>query len=630
MPEVYFVFLGGPLPKYALSSLLLAKVHSGLTVTLVAEGHVHRQIKNLQVGFVGLEDFYDPSRFQQARSQVKLDHDFRGGFWLHTLERFFVLEQLMRVRMMKSIFHAEMDQLLFSADRLVTSLSSQTRKGLFFPVHSKEKAVASVFFCNDISQISSLVESAAHGPPFANEMELLLRWARNNPTRFFALPTLRDVVQTNSKLEAHETLPADEIGGVTDAAELGLWVGGRDPRNLALSKVPSTKFVYHPEKAALSHDFLRTLNFEFEVEASRLFVSSKRSVNELQIYNLHIHSKIHSWLARERRNLINLLESANRVEPFKVPGTRLLQAQHALRVAFSQPGRSRRTIKFFRKKLGQLYIRLMRIRGLRLAQASAAISRGSLLLAQTISPRIHARAIAKSVHVTRSSYEFSPTERLSNSRVVLIGPAYFGSSVELIANYDIVCRLGYVGNHSGPQTVDDRCDISFLARWHADKLLSAASADRQQDAVRYFARSDVSSEVFSDLQKKVSIDRFSVENCNRLFGRVVPNFGPQVILWLLAHNPVELHISHLDLLTDPRRPAGYPTNKNVIMSGDSFEYEKSTIRRSFSQFHNPFTHYSFFSGIQGLPNVTFSDRLNEIIDGGIGGYRRIIKKLYFD
>jgi hypothetical protein len=230
----------------------------------------------------------------------------------------------------------------------------------------------------------------------------------------------------------------------------------------------------------------------------------------------------------------------------------------------------------------------------------------------------------------QSSDTFTPRPDWSEFRVALVGPAYSGTPAEILEGYDVIARLGYVGHGSGPSSALERCEISFLARWHAESLLTAQTVkEGDLSGVEFFARPDVAPDLLRQLQSHFNIEPFSVEHCNRLFKNVVPNFGPQVIVWLLAQKPRELHISHIDLLTDPRRPGGYPTDKSIVVSGDSWEHDRGTIRRSFAQFHNPFTHFYFFLSLQRISNITFSSRLKEIVRNGAGAYRRRLSFLYY-
>ena len=93
--EVNFVYLGKTLPDYGLASIELASRYSGLNVRLIGNASMARSLKNSSAKFTAVEDFYDEKEFKEASKSLTSPHSFRQGFWLKTLERFFVLSQYM-------------------------------------------------------------------------------------------------------------------------------------------------------------------------------------------------------------------------------------------------------------------------------------------------------------------------------------------------------------------------------------------------------------------------------------------------------------------------------------------------------------------------------------------------------
>lgn len=335
MEDVVFVYLGSKPANYIKHSLELAGLLSGVKVTLIAERSTKKIWQNSKIDFIEVEDFYNPEKFGLAKKNVSLDHEFRNGFWLVTLERFFVLEQFMQVSNRDSFFHAELDQLLFGVDDLLAKLDQKNFKGLYFPLHNLDKAVASVMYCNSKAALQSLTNRACVGDSFANEMELLIEWISDYPEYFFALPTLNDVNSIkfdSSSSKSFNVVDHKSIGGIVDAAELGLWVGGRDPRNLSLRQKPTNKFMYPLSSSALSKNLLQSLRFEFKSEANQLFVQANNYPEVIRVYNLHIQSKIHSWLALKDSNLVFMIHNSNLQRLTTFPGTRRMQVIYAIRV----------------------------------------------------------------------------------------------------------------------------------------------------------------------------------------------------------------------------------------------------------------------------------------------------------
>jgi len=323
--DIYFVFLGETFPEYLRSSLALAKQFGGLRVNLLANDKaVSQDIRDLVI-FTSVESFYDSSKFEAAAKRISYGPSFRDGFWLKTLERFFVLDQFIQLKGLDKMFHAELDQLLFRADQLLFELSFSKKRGLFFPFHNRNVAVASVFYCNHPAALRSFLDFASEGSIFPNEMALMAEWGRLNPSMVHALPTVATALETAfSPLGDIAILATDETGGgVVDAAQLGQWIGGIDPRNVPARTPPSTKFVVPPGELLLTRDQLTRINFSMSMEGN--LIGRFDDLFTLKIYNLHLHSKVHKHLLKSDPKLGALLWQANQPKAFRLPGTRRAQ-----------------------------------------------------------------------------------------------------------------------------------------------------------------------------------------------------------------------------------------------------------------------------------------------------------------
>ena len=325
LSEVHFVYLGPKLPGYGPASIELASRYSGLDVHLIGNATMARNLRHSPSRFTAVEDFYDETEFIEVSERITFDHNFRQGFWLKTLERFFVLSQYMRAENLESIFHAELDQLLFRVDFLITKLEESGQRGLFLPFQTHDLAVASILYCNSQRSLRSLLDFASTSGTFPNEMTLIANWSRQNPGDVFPLPTLASVLNssTNTPLEK-STLSRNQIGGVADATQLGWWVAGNDPRNVPVLERPMTKYTVETKNALLSRQQLTRLKFNFNPQEGVLNVEYDKSIT-VKIYNLHIHSKIQRHLLRADSSLEKLFSQANETAPMIIPGVRRVQ-----------------------------------------------------------------------------------------------------------------------------------------------------------------------------------------------------------------------------------------------------------------------------------------------------------------
>ena len=308
----------------------LAVEFGGARVRLI--GNAEQSPRNLGqlANFTAVEDFYDGAEFADVSKYLSSSSKFRGGFWHKTLERLFVLEAFWRVSGELDILHAELDQLLFRIDELQGNLRSFGAQGLFFPIHNKDSAVASVFYANSRSALRSLLQFPYSGVSFPNEMVLLRMWALANPDLFFRLPTLANELGKGGWLLelGGRQIDSRSLGGIVDAAQLGQWVGGIDPRNVPLARQPETRFSDKPDPELISFDELSGLKFALGSPDGILRWELAEKKASGVIFNLHLHSKVHQALLRGKPSFEQLIGFSNQGRTVVLPRARLSQLQH--------------------------------------------------------------------------------------------------------------------------------------------------------------------------------------------------------------------------------------------------------------------------------------------------------------
>ena len=353
---VHFVYLGNSLPDYSKASLGLAVRFGGLEVHLLGNAKIKSDVSSKAVKFTAIEDFYNPEDFRLASNQILSDKSFRDGFWLKTLERFFVLEQYFRVAELESLYHAELDQLLFRNDILLSKLESLENRGVFFPFHSRKEGIASVFFCNNHESLRSLIDFSSVNV-FQNEMTLLADWASGSPKHAFALPTLSSVIGAPPTAfidQVHE-VHHEDLGGIVDAAQLGQWVGGIDPNNVPINETPRTKFVNTSSERCLPFEHLQKLEFQLDRTDGHLSVIFDGKISS-NVYNLHLHSKAHRSLSGSDSKMYRFFQWANSNEARSLRGTRKEQLLGHLRsrLQFFRDD-PRRLVSGLRRRINRLF-----------------------------------------------------------------------------------------------------------------------------------------------------------------------------------------------------------------------------------------------------------------------------------
>lgn len=329
---MYFVFIGTRLPKYAAASLDLANKFSGLRINLIGSSELSKQFNNENVNFIDIGQFYDSSSLIRASSNLVNSHTFRQGLWLKSLERFFVLEQFMKFTGIESLFHAELDQLLFGVDTLLSNLELINVDGMYLPYHKPNAAVASLVYIRNSQTLTSLIEFA-NSNDFSNEMQLIANWGMQECGTVVPLPTLASKILCHESVMNSISLVSEQIGGVVDAAQLGQWVAGIDPRNVPIRTKPVNKFVDTESKYLLDRESLNKIKFNFDVSKNILFVTFGDSA-PIRLFNLHIHSKIHFGLLHNNPSISEFFQIANNDMNSEFSGTRSTQVINYLKTRF--------------------------------------------------------------------------------------------------------------------------------------------------------------------------------------------------------------------------------------------------------------------------------------------------------
>ena len=310
MDSLFFIYIGKKLPYYAGSSLQLAKRYSGVSPVLVGSKKIYSKELSASCDFLPLENFYDKSESGILQSKLDSDLSFRNGLWQHSLERFFVLRELMLYLNLQDCIHAELDQLLFRIDFLMDQVRTLPVPALYLPFHTESTAVGSIVYINNIHSLEALLEFSKK-VHFKSEMELIADFSLQHPGAIQALPTVATVIKTNSYRDFnHPMVPLEDLGGVVDAAQVGQWLAGIDPRNVPLSQIPRSRYVDPPHQYLLSEFELKSLHFQMNSSTGLLEVLTECS-QRIHLFNIHLHSKIHKQLLAGRFSLQDLLRDSN-------------------------------------------------------------------------------------------------------------------------------------------------------------------------------------------------------------------------------------------------------------------------------------------------------------------------------
>ena len=249
-------------------------------------------------------DWYSPDQFQEVLQRSHMDGEFREGFWLHALERFFVLSQWMAITGRKRLLHAELDVRLFDHGDLFERLDA-SGSAVFMPRASVHQAGANWLYCNDPAALKLVVDEFSRRAGEGFEMQLLARFMDDFPSMVRAVPSHGCVENPDPSEVGYAALGLDEIGKIVDVHPLGTWMLGQDRRN-----IPNQPVFNHFFYEELGSEKLKTVRYHYSWADRRLEVSHKQGP-KYPVVALHVHSKImrrahspaylavYAWLANQ-------------------------------------------------------------------------------------------------------------------------------------------------------------------------------------------------------------------------------------------------------------------------------------------------------------------------------------------
>lgn len=253
-----------------------------------------RHLKNVPGG-IEVYFFKRESNFLEDSVFNGHDQKFRRGFWRFSLERLFALAEFHKSIPQKSILHIESD--VFLLPNFPWSALRSVEIPMWNNYNFERDVSALLFYPNYQSHIKTisriqdlLVENSGH-----TDMTILAELRNRYINEYIFFPSLSNVVP-----ELKNTLNRSESGfierlkcadifenGVFDAAPIGMWLLGHDPRNNY-----GKAFIHDPSPIVSGDSMIDPSRVGYEVDdQGHLYLVSKLSGQKINLWCLHVHSK---------------------------------------------------------------------------------------------------------------------------------------------------------------------------------------------------------------------------------------------------------------------------------------------------------------------------------------------------
>lgn len=214
----------------------------------------------------------------QYHNKTRMNVNFRDAFWVFTSSRFFYIYAFMRQYEIEDVIHLENDvPIYYNCDILKPCLID---KYLYIPMDCYSRAIASIVYIPN----EKILEKVLNLYEFdKNDMDNFSIIANKIPECFNLFPICPWDVD-HSEHESYVTQNYKNFEIIFDAAAMGQYLGGVDPRN-----IPGDTTGFINETCIIKYD---KYQFEWKEEDNvrRPFLVTEDG-NWVRIFNLHIHCK---------------------------------------------------------------------------------------------------------------------------------------------------------------------------------------------------------------------------------------------------------------------------------------------------------------------------------------------------
>lgn len=246
-------------------------------IYVITNGHFFEKFSEYRdsitlVNSDSLEDQYEYSKHSA------LCKEFRGGFWMLTSMRFFYIYSCMKKYDLENVIHLENDVLVYyNCSVLMDKLDT---KYLYLPFDTFSRNIASIVYIPNHMMFKEILDRYDSGKNDMENFSTIMR--QTNLIKNFPI-YISDASDSSSTSEcAFVSQNYDRFKCIFDAAAMGQYLGGVDPRNQGGNTVG-----FINETCVIKYNIYRFLWKDEDIRRPYLEVDG----TVVPIFNLHIHCK---------------------------------------------------------------------------------------------------------------------------------------------------------------------------------------------------------------------------------------------------------------------------------------------------------------------------------------------------
>ncbi len=245
-PSIVFVHIGKEIPEYLETAIEQARLFNDAEIILVGnEGAIKARpslAKHLTV-CVSCESLHKSKEHEELIQTAKLDRDFREGFWFCAVERFFYLQDLINQHKLEHVIHLESDNMLYADVFTLCPIFQKHYPHLGITCDNNERCIPGFVYIAGAKSINHLAKFLVtqakkgipdmeaigayykkYGEPHAKLLPIIMR---EYPESLGLKSAYGGKVKHRFSFCKH----VDTFRAIFDAAAIGQFFGGIDPRN---------------------------------------------------------------------------------------------------------------------------------------------------------------------------------------------------------------------------------------------------------------------------------------------------------------------------------------------------------------------------------------------------------------
>lgn len=266
----------GVFQEYILTNIRHLQKLNHTSIYVITDSQFFDKFDGSGVKLVDVASLVDSYKFN---SVTKMDNGFRDGFWTSTSSRFFYIYALMKRDNIADVIHIENDVLLYYNCDILQSKMNRTK--IYLPFDSYSRNIASIMYIPSHILLEQALDRFVYSENDMYNFSLIRR----------IIPELIDqfpiCCPSDSFILEQEYVCSnfDLFNMVFDAAAIGQYLGGVDPKNIPgdtrgfINETCVIKYNNFGYKWVIGHDGVR-----------RPFIILKNG-DCIPIFNLHIHCK---------------------------------------------------------------------------------------------------------------------------------------------------------------------------------------------------------------------------------------------------------------------------------------------------------------------------------------------------